>query len=148
MGKVVHDLHWKNPSYEEIPFEAKAKADGKWLTVRKITKGVQKEGFDGKDCWRLNPDGSMHDSPMAMSKQAWLFNPQGALQFDKYFPGLVFKGKQEINNRKEELKDREVYVLESPILDKEYNALYFDVKTGLLIRIGYFWYLEDYREVD
>lgn len=46
------------------------------------------------------------------------------------------------------LGGRWVFVLESPKLDPAHFALSFDVETGLLLGIGYYWYLEDYRKVD
>jgi hypothetical protein len=58
-----------------------------------------------------------------------------------YFPDLKVVSERAFD-------DRWVYVVESPELDPAHYALSFDVETGLLLGIGYYWYLRDYREVD
>jgi hypothetical protein len=58
-----------------------------------------------------------------------------------YFQDLQITGRETI-------KDRTVYVIESEGHTKAYFGLYFDVETGLLLRIGYHHDLLDYRKVD
>jgi hypothetical protein len=38
--------------------------------------------------------------------------------------------------------------MEPKELPEVHYTLYFDAETGLLIRIGYYWHLLDYRDVD
>ena len=75
------------------------------------------------------------------SKTAWLIDPQNALRIGEYFPDLKVTSIRAID-------DKQVYVLESSELDPAHYALSFDIETGLLSGIGYYWYLQDYRDVD
>ena len=82
----------------------------------------------------------MKDEPF-WSKMAWLIDPQNALRIGEYFPGLEVASERALD-------DRWVYVVESSELDPTHYALSFDVETGILLGVGYYWYLHDYREVD
>jgi hypothetical protein len=86
---------------------------------------------------------------MARSRQArsatarrWRFvlDPQGPLRIREYFAGLKLTGVTD-------LEGRSVYVVESD-RSHEHYTLYFDVESGLLTGIGYYWHLQDYRAVD
>ena len=59
---------------------------------------------------------------------------------EEYFPGMHVVGR-------ETRYGHDVYVVHSD-LDSTHNALSFDVKSGLLVQIGWFWTLEDYQESD
>jgi hypothetical protein len=141
VGRMIHDLSWKAPSYEVIPILAYSKVPDCILVVEHKSDGIRCEGSDGDVTWVQDPGGvELKDDPI-WRKTAWLFDPQGALQMNAYFPGL------EIRSR-ETLDGRQVYALLPAELDETHYTLYFDVDTGLLVRIGYYWELEDYREVD
>lgn len=83
---------------------------------------------------------SFPDPELQDRKTNFLLDPQGPLRLEHYFPGLRPAGTRTVDGR---LK----YILESD-LDPAYYALQFDVETGLLTGIGYYWTLSDYRLVD
>jgi hypothetical protein len=110
------------------------------LVVEHKSEGVHCEGFNGEVTWAQDPTGvKLKESPV-WRKTAWLADPQGALRLEVYFPGLEVKSTGDVEGRA-------VYVVEPADLAVAHYALHFDVETGLLIRIGYYWDLEDYRDV-
>ena len=140
-GKLIHDIHWRKPPYEEIPFEAYAKTSDKSVYIEHRSDFIYKEGFDGKTGWSQDADSiTIKDSPKR-SKLEFIMDPQGALHIEDYFPGLTPTGK-------ETLYGREVYAVEPAGLKEAHYSLNFDVETGMLIYVGYYWELLDYREVD
>ncbi len=74
------------------------------------------------------------------AKLAFIFNPQGPLMVDKHFPNPHVTGTWDY--------DGKLYYKVENDLKFEYYTLYFEVETGMLTRIGYHWWLEDFREVD
>ncbi len=75
-----------------------------------------------------------------MTKLAFLFNPQGPLMVEKYFPNPRLMGTWTYDGV-------EYYKVEND-LKFEYYTLYFEVETGMLTRIGYHWWLEGFRPID
>jgi len=141
VGRLIHDLSWKVPPREVVPFAAYAAVPGRVLMVEHMGEGTRCEGFDGRTTWVQDAGGIRSKDEPFRSKTAWLFDPQGALRIEVYFPGL------EVTSRKT-TAGRMVYLLESPGLDPAHHALSFDAETGLLTGIGYYWSILDYREVD
>ena len=74
------------------------------------------------------------------AKLAFIFNPQGPLMIAKHFPNPQVTGTWEY--------DGKLYYKVENDLKFEYYTLYFEVETGMLTRIGYHWWLEDFRAVD
>jgi hypothetical protein len=141
LGRMIHDLHWKRPPYEVVSIVGYAESSGKVLMVEHKSDGIRCEGFDGESTWIQDANGiQVRDEPVR-SKIAWLLDPQGAIRLEEYFPGL------EVTSS-ENLDGRALYVLEPEDLDRAHYALYFDSETGLIVRIGYYWEIKDYREVD
>jgi hypothetical protein len=141
VGRVIHDLNWASPPYEVIPFAAYAAAPNQVLMVEHKAGGIRCEGCDGEVTWVQDATGvTLKDEPF-WSKMAWLIDPQNALRIGEYFPGLEVASERALD-------DRWVFVVESPELDPAYYALAFDVETGILLGVGYYWHLQDYREVD
>ena len=62
------------------------------------------------------------------------------IKIREMYPLWVFGGKMNVG-------EREAYVLWAGFPGTEFDKLYFDVQTGLLLRKGNIYY-EDYREVD
>lgn len=140
-GNLIHDLHWRQPPYEEVPFEASSKVLDKWFFIEHASKRIHREGSDGKTTWKQDADSIMQVDHPKRTKFVWLLDPQNALRLRDYFPGMVLRGR-------EELKGRAVWVVEPTERNTAHYGLYFDIETSLLIRIGYYWELQDYREVD
>jgi len=140
-GKLVTDLPSRTPPfYEALTIEASAKVPHKWLLVSRDSEAVHKYGSDGEIGWRQGLDSIDRDETMRRPKLAFLLDPQGPLHLQDYFPAMDLKGTDATGGR-------EVYVVESE-RDRAHYTLYFDVETGILSQIGYWWDLEDYREVD
>ena len=74
------------------------------------------------------------------AKLAFVFNPQGPLMIEKHFPNPRVTGIWEY--------DGKLYYKVENDLKFEYYTLYFEVETGMLTRIGYHWWLEDFRTID
>jgi hypothetical protein len=60
----------------------------------KSRNGVQKQGFDGKTGWTMDPDRIVKNQQMGYSKLGYLLNPQGPLSIQKYFPELILVSKE------------------------------------------------------
>ncbi|MBU1937736.1 hypothetical protein KKG05_10095 [bacterium] len=141
-GQLTTDFSSRTlPVYEQMSFDTYAKIPNKLLILYRTSKGEERNGFDGKTGWKQNSDGTIFDEQVGKSKLAWILNPQNALKVREYFPGLVMKPSEKIG-------DKTVYVLEPTGIPEEHYTLYFDTETGLLVRIGYYWDLLDYRQVD
>ena len=141
IGRMIHDLNWSRPPYEVVPIVGYAASSGKVLMVEHRSNGMYCEAFDGESTWVQDADGiRVREEPMR-SKTAWLLDPHSALRLEAYFPGL------EVTAR-ENMDGRTVYVVEPDALDRAHYALYFDTETGLIVRVGYYWEIKDYREVD
>jgi hypothetical protein len=142
VGRTVTDLSWKDPSVEVESFVAWATVpDGVRIVTEEPDGAVIVQVGDADSAWRYDRGGVKPDPELARSKLAWLLNPQNALRVQEYFPALETKGREVLNGH-------EVWVLEPADMDATYWRLAFDVETGLLVQIGYYWTLEDYGEVD
>jgi len=141
-GRLIHDLTSRTPPVHEVALiEAVAKVPDKWLFMVCNSGETARNGFDGQGSWRQDADCIELDQRLARSKLAYLLNPQGVLHMQDYFPGMVLRSK-------EIQRGCEVYAVESTGKDKAHYMLYFNVKTGLLTGMGYYWELKDYHNVD
>lgn len=138
-GKLIHDYPDQRPV--TLPVEVYAASPDKWRLILRTSEGVQQMGFDGDQGWLQNADRILIDSSQKRSKLAYLFNPQGALYLQEYFPGLTLK-------EREMLEERSVYVVKPTAPDKAQELLYFDEENGRLTQIGDSLKIQDYREVD
>lgn len=138
---AVHDLSWTNPRRQEISIDAYAKVPGKWCIIEHKPAGDRYEAFNGHTAWVQETDSAAREGSNKDLKFTYLYDPQNALRLTEYFPDLTVKGKKT-------LYGHTTIAVESSQLDPSYYTLYFDVETGLLIGIGTFWELQDYREVD
>ncbi len=73
-------------------------------------------------------------------KLSWLLDPQGPLTLTSDFPNLRYEGNVLVDGKSAHklVSDR----------DPDHYALYFDVASGLLVRIGHYLTIGDYHEVD
>ncbi len=149
-GRLIDDRPYRGP-VQVFALEAYSAVPNQWLCVVRYAEGTHREGFDGESGWRQTAEGVARDNGLGEAKLAWLLNPQGALRLQDYFPNMVLKGREVLDARAvyDVLGERSVsaYVVETA-RDSDHYDLYFDAESGLLIRIGYYWYLKDYREVD
>ncbi len=103
--------------------------------------GEESTGFDGVVGWRQDSKGIHNDESIGKPKLSFILNPQNALNIRIFYKDLKITEIDVVNGQ-------QAYVLESEELTKGNYALYFDIETGLLVRIGYHWELLDYQEVD
>lgn len=136
-GQLIHDYPGQKPV--NIPVEVYAASPDKWRLILHTSKGVQQMGFDGEQGWLQNADRILLDNSQERSKLAYLFNPQGALHLQEYFPGMTFRGR-------ETLEECSVYVVKPTAPDKGQELLYFDAENSLLTRIGDSLEIKDYQE--
>lgn len=138
-GKLIHE--YPNQKSVTLPLEMYAASPDKWRLILHTSEGVQQMGFDGEQGWLQNADRILIDSRQKRSKLAYLFNPQGPLRLQEYFPGLTLKGK-------EILEEHSVYIVKPTAPDKAQELLYFDVDNSRLIQIGENLKIQDYHELD
>ena len=121
IGKQIDDRPSMGPP-EESKLEAWADISGEWTMILS----------DPQRVFRLKPQGN--------TKLAFLLNPQGPLMVEKYFPNLRLIGTWDY--------DGVWYYQVENDLKAEYYTLFFEVETGMLTRIGYHWYLDEFGPVD
>lgn len=141
IGRETTDLDWTPSVHEVVPITAYSKTPDRFLMVGHTADGLRCHGFDGAVAWQQGPSGVTRDVEAPDLKISWLVSPQNALRVSGCFPGLKVSGREYIGSTP-------VYVLEPAGLDRAHYALYFDADTGLLVRIGYYTELQDYRYVD
>jgi len=122
-GKQIDDRPHKGEPVT-TPLEAWADNTGIFSMVLHEAEGDRRTGSDDD-----------HNA-----KLAFIFNPQGPLMVAKHFPNPHVTGTWDY--------DGKLYYKVENDLKFEYYTLYFEVETGMLTRIGYHWWLEDFREVD
>ncbi|MGD9346972.1 MAG: class I SAM-dependent methyltransferase [Candidatus Aminicenantes bacterium] len=140
-GRFVDDLSWQEPRVKRYDLEAYAEIPDKWVTLILTTKGSEQNGFDGTVGWKFNTDRIERNDRARRSWLGFLLNPQGILRIEDYFPDMRLAGK-------ETLDGRELYLVDTSSSDGSQNRLSFDAETGLLVRIGQHWEIQDYREAD
>jgi predicted O-methyltransferase YrrM len=136
-GQLIHDYPGQKPV--TLPVEIYAAIPNNWRLILHTSDGVQQMGFGGEQGWLQNADRILLDSSQERSRLAYLFNPQGALHLQEYFPGLTLKGR-------ETLEERSMYVVKPNAPDKAQELLYFDAENSLLTRIGDSLEIQDYHE--
>ncbi|MCP4580198.1 MAG: hypothetical protein GY839_01175 [candidate division Zixibacteria bacterium] len=141
-AKVITDLRSRQlPVYEEHTIKTYSMIPDSYYLLSQSYTGRERWGYYGDSGWHEDKCGTRIDNQTGWSKLAWLVNPQNALKIKEYFPNLVLGGQKQVD-------DKTAYYLISTDRDEAHYGLYFDVNTGLLIRIGYYWDLADYKEID
>ena len=138
-ASFVEDIPHEGPP-TTVRFGAYAQVPGKWMAEWRSGDRVDRMGCDGLVGWEEQADTARPKDEIARRKEAFLFDPQGPLRVREYFRDLAVAGTVRVG-------DRLAYAITTDRTDAHY-ALYFDVETGLLIRVGYYWELADYRVVD
>ena len=138
-GRIVTDLPtWNPPVYEEAVVEIRSAAPHGFIMTQRSAEGTRWDGYDGVVRWSSNGREIEHQE-RPNPDLAWLVHPQNAVRFRGFFPDMRFRGEMELAGRR-------VYVID--IDDHPSHALCFDVRSGLLVRLGYNGELGDYRPVD
>ena len=139
--EATHNLSWTDPKIQVIQIESFAKDPYLVLWKEHKPSGIRLEGYDGKDFWHSEGGETVvRDKPIPL-KHRFIFDPKGPLSIEYYFPNLSVLSIETVD-------DRKCYVLQPKELKEAHFTLYFDIETGLLIKIGYYWNIDDYREVD
>jgi hypothetical protein len=131
-----------------------AKAPNKSLMVIDVPGfGVIQQGFDGTVAWGQDPMGGLREitgAELVTTKRDVDFHRDTHLK--DLFPKLTVKGKEKVG-------ESEAYLVEATPPEGKAEKLYFDLKTGLLIRHDaerespqgaamIESYFDDYKEVD
>ncbi len=115
--------------------------------------GTIRRGLDGTYAWEEDPMSGMRDiSGPELAARRREADLQGALHMKDLYSNLAVKSKEKVG-------EKEAYVVEATPAEGKPEKLYFDVKSGLLIRHDaeresaqgvalMETYLDDYREVD
>ena len=142
LGRVTTDLpSYKPPVYESSNFQTFSKVPDHTLFMTLVDGTGFKTGYNGEIGWAQDKCSVRRDNDVKTDKLHWLANPQGALLLKQYYGELKFAGEKQT-------KGHAVYSLEPVGMDPQYWSLSFDVTSGLLVGIGAYWELEDYRSVD
>ena len=139
-GELIHDFPGENPPKTVLPAEVITAAPNKWRLVLKTSTGVQQLGFDGAYGWTQDADRVLIDNRQARSKLAYLFNPQGAIRLEDYFPQLSLEGKVVSEGRTE-------YAVKARGSGGTQETLFFDADSGLLNRLGDNIVVKSYRRI-
>ena len=137
--RLVTDLEWDRHIYEVDTLSVYGRSSGEYLVVTKTPDGVIIEGFDGDEDWKIDPDGLVRSDNPRVLRDTWMTDPQFPLKLKSMYPTMRSTGIEKWN-------EDTVYVVD--VGDGESHRLGFDPETGLLIRLGYHIWLQDYREVD
>jgi len=139
-GELTHDFPGQNPPKTVLPAEVIAAAPDKWRLILRTSKGLQQMGFDGERGWTQDADRILIDNRQARSRLAYLFNPQGAIHLERFFPRPALQESVQFNGRKE-------YAVKAEGLKEGQDTLYFDAESGLLNRLGDDIVVQSYRPV-
>jgi zinc protease len=128
------------------------KAPNKLLVVMNLTGlGEFRQGYDGQLGWANDPFQGLRElkgSELAATRRGAVFNPA---ERNALYKKMAVTGRSKVG-------DREVYVIEATPAEGEPDKMYFDTKTGLMLRMDTVTdgpqgrviaesYMEDYREV-
>ncbi len=134
--------------------KAYAKAPNKNYSAADVPGfGLITRGYDGKIAWEQDPNSGLREitgPELAARKRD--ADIHGELHMKELFSKLTVKSKEKVG-------EKEAYLVEATPAEGSPEKLYFDVKSGLLIRhdaeresaqgvIAIETYLEDYRDVD
>jgi len=137
---------------ESWTIESFQKAPNKYLAIITTPEGVIYQGFNGTTGWTKSTQGQREMNALELARikrQADLYND---LKLKDRYSEVRTIGKETIGAR-------EVYVIEARSLEKKTEKLFFDARSGFLVRRIVFTEIklgldpeqtdyEDYREVD
>ena len=126
---------------DSCALEVYKKAPNKWqFTIRAPDGSVLQQGFNGTVGW--DPSGQLADAQVAIMGR--LLGLESGVNLPRLLPKMKLVGTSKAGTN-------EAFVIEAPIIEGNLEKLYFDAKTGLLLREelgGGSLNYEDYRELD
>lgn len=138
-GRQIDDRPYAGPAVT-TQLEARADTAGHWLMTLVEGDEVYAEGRDAGGAWRRKPGEEAKPLDRSNAKLGYLLDPQGPLAIEEHFPNPRLTGTR--------IFEGVTYWMVENDLKYEYYTLYFEVESGRLSRIGFHWWLEDFREVD
>lgn len=129
VGELVHDFPGRAPQTTRFPVEVDAGILDSWKLVIHSQSGRQQMGCDGTHGWIQDNDRILIDNHQKRSRLAYVFDPQGVLRFEEYYPELNLTEKRVFEGRQE-------YVVKARKADGTLEWLFFDAESGLLRRLG------------
>ena len=140
-----------NGAGNPIPFEIYQAAPNKFYILATLDQGTIERGFDGQVGWEKSARGVRELNSIEVWRLQNSISLWGNLNFKQY-TRLRTIGRDKVG-------DRDAYVIAANRSDSDFERLYFDVETGLLLRrITYLrtmigtipeqFDFEDYRDVD
>jgi outer membrane lipoprotein-sorting protein len=131
-----------------------AKAPNKNLSIADVPGyGLVQRGYDGKVAWEQDPMSGLREvSGAELSARKREADFYRDLHLKELYSKLTVKSKEKVG-------EKEAYLVEATPAEGSADKMYFDVKTGLLIRVDaeretaqgaalVETYFEDYRDVD
>jgi hypothetical protein len=137
----------------EIPVETYQAAPNKVVSILTTPRqGVMMSGYNGTVGWASNQRGRRELSGAQLDQMKRAADFYGDIKLKELYPDLRVAGRSKIG-------ERDVYVLTSKVSADRTERLFFDVQTGLLLRIVGITQtmlarvpdqtdFEDYRDVD
>jgi zinc protease len=111
------------------PAQVFTKAPGKYLSVVDIADaGQMEECWNGETGWAKDPDSGPHDmskSEQTAAKRDYDFYRE--IRLKELFPKMALSGRTKVD-------ESEAYIVEATSPDGATEKLYFDVRSGLLLR--------------
>jgi hypothetical protein len=138
-GRQIDDRPYAGPPVTSR-LEARADTAGHWSMTLADGDEVYAEGRDEDGSWSRKPGEEAKPQDRSNAKLGYLLDPQGPLNIADHFPNPRLTGTR--------VFEGVTYWMVENDFKYEYYTLYFEVETGLLSRIGFHWWLEDFREVD
>jgi hypothetical protein len=138
-GRQIDDRPYAGPAVTSR-LEARADTAGHWSLILADGDEVNAEGRDAGGSWGRKPGEGAKPRDRDNAKLGYLLDPQGPLRIAQHFPNPRLTGTR--------IFEGVTYWMVENDLKYAYYTLYFEVESGLLTRIGFHWWLEDFREID
>jgi len=118
------------------PFTIQAHSDGRW----RFDSAYEVYGVDDKGGWWMEKGILRPDTGLITSKLGFVSVPGTVLALDQHFKDLRFGRKGKVDG----IPVNGLFTSG----DTSYTSLWFDAANGQLLRIGHYYSLLDYRQVD
>lgn len=138
-GRQIDDRPYAGPAVTSR-LEARADTAGHWWMTLAAGNEIHAEGRDAGGCWSRKPGEEAKPRDRSDAKLGYLLDPRGPLRIAQHFPNPRLTGTR--------IFEGVTYWMVENDLKYAYYTLYFEVESGLLSRIGFHWWLEDFREID